>query len=325
MKLWKLLVALAVLAGAFAAELGPSVAQTQTKVNALVMVVSNFPETMARNVPIHRRVVSALSETLVQRGINIYDAERLGAQYMNPTQTRYGDDELLSIARAIGSTTPLDVVVFVEIVAEVTRDTFRPQIQTPRVRMPARVLNIRTAQLVTAFEVDVQRLPVLPTPCDPDCLMNAVGNDSKLIAADLGEALHSKLQGWNGGGVRPVASGGTIVIADGSPNAPAEAPAAAPAAAPACEGLSGDFQMMFRDFRADELMRIADALRLFSCYEEMRPVRTGETYAEYFYKTSAGAMRLESNLRNMVVFLQVPAQVRFDGARYEIVRIQTRK
>ena len=146
------------------------------RVNALVMASNGAPDTMSRAVPIHRRVVDQLTDLLSQRGIQIYDADRLGAQYMTPGKTRYSDDELLSLARAVSTTTPLDVVVFFEVVADIQRDTFNPNILYPRVRMPGRIINIRSAQILGTFEVNAEHLPPLPTPCDETCVMsNEIG------------------------------------------------------------------------------------------------------------------------------------------------------
>ena len=297
-----------------------------TRINALVMAENASPETMSRAVPIHRRVVAQLSEVLNQRGIQVYDADLLAGQYMTPGKTRYTDEELLSLARAVAASTPIDVVVFFEVVADIQQNPVTPRILYPRVRMPGRILNVRTAQLVAAFEADAGRLPALPAPCDNECVMSNVGDDARLIASDLGDALVQKLAGWNQGGLDRATAGSAGAsapgLADATP-APA-APASAPTGA-ACDGLSGDFRIQVRDFRQDELLRIEEAIRMFSCYEEMRPMRSGATYAEYSYRTSSGTQRLDRNLRRMLEFLDLPGQVRFDGASFTVQKITTRQ
>jgi hypothetical protein len=324
----RVLLAVALAAG-IARSAPVEAATATTRINALVMAENASPETMSRAVPIHRRVVTQLSEALNQRGIQIYDADLLASQYMTPGKTRYTDDELLSLARTVATTTPIDVVVFFEVVADIQQNPVTPRVLYPRVRMPGRILNVRTAQLVGAFEVEAGRLPPLPVPCDQECVMSNVGDDAKLIASDLGDALVQKLAGWNAGGLDRATAGsaGALAprLADGAP-APAPAPAAGPApVGPTCEGLSGDFTIQIKDFRQDELLRIEEAIRMFSCYEEMRPMRSGATYADYSYRTSSGAQRLDRNLRRMLEFLDLTGQVRFDGTRFEVQKITTRQ
>lgn len=324
----KAVFALALAAGmALAAPTSASAATT--RINALVMSENASPETMSRAVPIHRRVVAQLSEALNQRGIQVYDADLLAAQFMVPGKTRYSDDELLALARTVASTTPIDVVVFFEVVADIQQNPVTPRVLYPRVRMPGRILNVRTAQLIGGFEVEAGRLPPLPVPCDQDCVMSNVGDDAKLIAADLGDALVQKLAGWNAGGLDKtlVGSAGATApkTADAMPAPVAPAAPSAPSPAAACEGLSGDFTIQIKDFRQDELLRIEEAIRMFSCYEEMRPMRSGATYAEYAYRTSSGTQRLDRNLRRMLEFLDLTGQVRFDGTRFEVQKITTRQ
>lgn len=327
--LGKIALTLSLAAGLMSSALSSAVAAT-TRINALVMSENASPETMSRAVPIHRRVVAQLSEVLNQRGIQIYDADLLASQYMTPGKTRYTDDELLALARTVASTTPIDVVVFFEVVADIQQNPITPRVLYPRVRMPGRILNVRTAQLVGSFEVDAGRLPALPVPCDQECVMSNVGDDAKLIASDLGDALVQKLAGWNAGGLDRASAGSAPAsmpkLADSTPvSEPTAAPSKAVPAGAACEGLSGDYAIQIKDFRQDELLRIEEAIRMFSCYEEMRPMRSGATYAEYSYRTSSGSQRLDRNLRRMLEFLDLTGQVRFDGTRFEVTKVSTRQ
>ena len=303
------------------------------RINALVMTENASEETMSRLVPVYRRVLTQLQENLNTRGIQVYDETASTMRFMAPGQARRSDAEVLSIARAVMREQPVDVVVMFEIVAAVTRDPFQPQIQYPQVRMPARVLDLRGNNLVAAFEVNMPRLPALPLQCDSTCLFNAVGDDAKLVASELGSAIADKLAAYTGGGM--AAQGGTApgsIAPVGAPalaqprtadSTPAPQAGAAPAA-PRCDALPGDTTIRFKDFTSDEILEMERNLRMFSCFVDIRPIQTGATFAFFSYRSSAGTSRLDRNLRVMLDYLNVRGQVRFDGREFEVVKVQTR-
>jgi hypothetical protein len=296
------------------------------RINALVMTENASEETMSRLVPVYRRVLTQLQENLNTRGIQVFDETSSTMRFMAPGQARRSDAEVLSIARAVMREQPVDVVVLFEIVAAVTRDPFQPQIQYPQVRMPARVLDLKGNNLVAAFEVNMPRLPALPLQCDATCLFNAVGDDAKLVASELGSAIADKLAAYTGGGMAAPA-GGAPATAPVAPRTADNTPApqaGAASAAPRCDALPGDTTIRFKDFTSDEILEMERNLRMFSCFVDIRPIQTGATFAFFSYRSSAGTSRLDRNLRVMLDYLNVRGQVRFDGREFEVVKVQTR-
>ncbi len=317
----KTLAATLCLAASTIALAGAAHADTK-RINALVMLQDAEPETMSHEVPIFRRVLPELQEVLNASGIQVYDENIDKMAFERPDNRRRNDVQLVTVARAISEHQPLDVVVVFEIVASAQKDVIEPSIVHPKVRMPARVLDVRSGQLIAAFEVDGKRLPVLPNPCDEVCLMDQVGDDAKELGGDLGAALVTKLAGFNSGGLRsdgasekaPVISGATM-----------EKPRLNGPSGARCEGLSSEYTITFDDFSQDEMLEIERNLRQFGCFEEMRPVRAGSTFGTYAYRTSAGTGRLDRNLRVMLDFLELKGQVNYDGTEFKIAKIATRQ
>jgi hypothetical protein len=335
MKSFKTLLGSLILAASAISTLHPAAAQVR-RVNALVMLEDADPETMSRNVAIYRRVLPQLQEDLSTRGVQVYDENINAIAFQRPDKRRRSDVELVTIARAVAQSQPLDVVILFSIVASAQQDVVVPSILHPKVRIPGRVINIHSGQLVGAFEVNPTRLPVLPNPCDNVCLTEEVGNDAKLIADDLADALATKLAGFTSGGIAPLSGGpGDLPPPPlGPPPGPGPGPegpvvVGGPVGGPppqaGCDALPGDIKIAVRNFLPGELMEVERNLRQFGCFNALTPIRSGATFAEYAYNTSAGMARIDRNLRVMLDYLGLRGQVSFDGNEFQVTKIGTRQ
>ena len=172
-------------------------------------------------------------------------------------------------------------------------------------------------QFVGAFEVDAALLRPLPNPCDSECLYENVGAEARQLAGDLSTALAQKLEGFSAASAAP-----TGPVPGSSQDLPP--PSSTLPASHRCDSLSGEFGIRVQDFPTDELLEIERNLRNFGCFEELRPVQSRATSIEYRYRTTAGADRMNRNLNVMLDFLGLRGQVRFDGANFDVVKVQTR-
>ena len=308
--------ALAVLGGAL---LGLSAqAQAQSRPNLVVMGEDADEDSVPRGNRIFQRVIAELSETMNLRGYNVYDETAVAMGITQANRVRRRDAELIEVARAVQNP-PLDVVAVFQVYASASKSAYS-DIVRPEVRIPGRLLNVRTGQSLGAFEVAGLQLPPLPQGCDRECLLERVGAEAKSIAADVATALTAKLDG----AIAPRRA------ADALPNAlppalpGAEPPPAAAAAGESCGGLPTAYVVRLTGFSPQEVQAAEEYMAAFRCYEHHRPVRSGGATAEYWYETRSDSARLGRNLRLMLEHMSAPGQVQFSGNTFVISRVATR-
>ncbi len=287
------LLALAALGLALAA---PAHAQTAVKrVNILVMSDDTDTEAVPRFNRIFNRVQVRMMETLNLKGYQVYDETASGLEVAATNRVRRSEGELIEVARAVR--VPIDAAVVYRIYAS-SRKSPSGAISRPEVRVEARVLNVRSGQFVTAFEAGGYQLPPLPASCDRECLLERVGAEADLIAADVASGIVDRLTAFIG---LPVAQPPAAVMAS-TPAPGASVPLAGEACPPV---LPTAYQIRLRDFGPDEVSQIEELLVRFACYESHRPTRVGGSVADYWYETRSDQARLMRNLRQMLDFLGV--------------------
>lgn len=289
-----------------------------SRINLLVMSDDADPDTVPRNNRIFNRVQLQLSEYLNTRGFQVYDETSLALGITQTARVRRRDAELIEIARAVS--TPIDAMVVYQIYASARR-AVAADIRFPEIRIAGRVLNVRSGQFIAAFEVGGFQLPALPNPCSAECLLETVGSQSRVLAADLGAAIAQKLEGFArpGGGAAAVGKDG-IVLGGGAGGG------AAPVAAggEGCNNLPTDFMIQLRDFTAAEVDRIESEFVRWGCYRAHRATQMTSTSADFFYSTSADSARLTRNFRLMLELVGLNGQVNFSGNRLVVSKVATR-
>ncbi|GJD64016.1 hypothetical protein [Methylobacterium frigidaeris] len=292
---------------------GPALAQPKPTV--VVMGEDADEDSVPRGNRIFQRVIAELSETMNLRGYNVYDETAVAMGFTQPNRVRRRDAELIEVARSVSSP-PLDVVAVFQIYASASKSAYS-DIVRPEVRIPGRLLNVRTGQSLGSFEVAGVQLPPLPQGCDRECLLERVGTEAKVIAGDVAAALTAKLDGV----VAP--RRGADAGAASVPGAVA-APVAAGPAGEACGGLPTAYVVRLNGFSAQEVQAAEEYMAAFRCYEHHRPVRAGTSAAEYWYETRSDSARLGRNLRLMLEHMSAPGQVQFSGNTFVLSRVATR-
>ncbi|WP_342152866.1 hypothetical protein [Methylorubrum sp. SB2] len=290
-------------------------AQAQGRPNLVVMGEDADEDAVPRGNRIFQRVIAELSETMNLRGYNVYDETAVAMSFTQANRVRRRDAELIEVARAVQNP-PLDVVAVFQIYASASKSAYS-DIVRPEVRIPGRLLNVRTGQSLGSFEVAGLQLPPLPQGCDRECLLERVGAEAKAIAGDVAAALAMKLDG----GIAPRRG------AEAGAPPPAPVGNAAVAAAPggeACGGLPSAYVVKLNGFSAQEVQAAEEYMAAFRCYEHHRPVRAGGAAAEYWYETRSDSARLGRNLRLMLEHMSAPGQVQFSGNTFVISRVATR-
>ncbi|MCF4129578.1 hypothetical protein [Methylobacterium sp. SyP6R] len=292
---------------------GPALAQPKPTV--VVMGEDADEDSVPRGNRIFQRVIAELSETMNLRGYNVYDETAVAMGFTQANRVRRRDAELIEVARAVSSP-PLDVVAVFQIYASASKSTYS-DIVRPEVRIPGRLLNVRTGQSLGSFEVAGVQLPPLPQGCDRECLLERVGAEAKVIAGDVAAALTAKLDGVLA--PRRGADPGTASVLGA-----VAAPVAGGPTAEACGGLPTAYVVRLNGFSAQEVQAAEEYMAAFRCYEHHRPVRAGASAAEYWYETRSDSARLGRNLRLMLEHMSAPGQVQFSGNTFVLSRVATR-
>ncbi|GJE71063.1 hypothetical protein [Methylorubrum podarium] len=294
--------------------------QAQTRPNIVVMGEDADEDSVPRGNRIFQRVITELSETMNLRGYNVYDETAVAMGITQANRVRRRDAELIEVARAVQNP-PLDVVAVFQVYASASKSAYS-DIVRPEVRIPGRLLNVRTGQSLGAFEVAGLQLPPLPQGCDRECLLERVGAEAKSIAADVASALTAKLDGV----IAPRRGADAGASPNPLPNAlpGAEPPPAAVAGGESCGGLPTAYVVRLNGFSPQEVQAAEEYMAAFRCYEHHRPVRSGGASAEYWYETRSDSARLGRNLRLMLEHMSAPGQVQFSGNTFVVSRVATR-
>jgi hypothetical protein len=298
----------------FAAVPAAEAQSNNSRINLVIMSDDADPDTVPRNSRIFNRVQLQLSEYLNTRGFQVYDETSIAGGVNPPNRVRRRDAELIEVARA--APTPVDAMAVYQIYASVRRSP-AANIRFPEVRLAGRILNVRTGQFISSFEVGGFQLPALPNPCDRECVLENVGSHSRILASDLGSALAGKLEAF----ARPGGSAATEPNKDAGTGPVA---GAAAASADGCVALPTDYQIVLRDFRPSDVNKIESGFVRWGCYQRHRTVSMTDNGATFFYSTTAESARLTRNFRLMMELENINAQVTFTGNTVTVTRMLTR-
>lgn len=282
-------------------------------VNVLIMGEDADLDTVPRNSRVFNRVVQALAAELSRAGFRVYDETAATMDVTNPARVRRTDAELLTVAKRVPNV-PIDMVVVFQIYASAEQNVYAPDIIDLRIRVSGRIVHVQSGRAVENFEVSYGpgELPSLPQGCNRDCVLEHVGEESRRIAADVGDVLATMLSSMTGTQPQqPATATGTVAT---------QPTVVVPS--PGCGGmLTTAYTLEFRGFESEEISRIEEYLVVFKGYDHHRPVRVMRTSAEYWYETCSDLARLNRNLRLMTERMGVEARISLVGNKFEIDKI----
>ena len=274
--------------------------------NILVMGEDADIDTVPRNSRIFNRVLRAMEGELQAMGFRVYDETATTMDITDPARVRRTDAEILTVASRVQDV-PIDVATVFQIYANAERNA-HADIMDLRARISGRLLNVRTGQALGNYEVSYRPgdLPPLPANCDRDCVLESVGEEARRIGADVANVLARQLDNLSpaGGGQAGVSITGDAPLAEG------------------CTGMTTGYQITFRHFDAADLNRVEEYLVSFRGYDHHRPMRSSASETTYWYESCSEMARLTRNLRLMAEHMDVDADIRQTGNRYEIVNIR---
>jgi hypothetical protein len=301
----------AIILAACVLQLAPVAASAQG-LNIVVMGEDADEDSVPRGNRIFNRVIAALTEEMNVQGHDVFDETAIAMDINPANRVRRRDSELIEVARAVQNP-PLDVVVVFSIYASVREGAYSDVLR-PDVRIPGRILNLRTGQQIGSFEIDGLDLPPLPVVCERECLLEEVGNHAAIMGAELAAALTLKLDGFVGS---VPADAGAIIVTQPSTGG-------AVTTADGCDSLPTAYVIRFDGFTTEEITALEEYVNSYSCVQSARPVRASERSAEYWYETRSDSARLNRNLRLTLEHMGVEGQLKFSGNTMIVTKVATR-
>ncbi len=263
----------------------------------LIMGEDADEDTVPRNSRVFKRVLDALSNQLHDEGFDVFDETAVSLDNFAQGRVRRTDAELIDIARTL-KRPPMDVIALFSIYAAAEKKSYTTKI---RIRIPGRLLNVRTGQRLGNFEVVSPKQWNAPVKCPRECILEVVGDNAKILANDVGAVLAEKLANLTRGGDEKAGGGEKA------------------------GGLPSAVTLIFDGFSPEEYHRMEEYLVVFKGYKKHRPVYMGKRRQEIWYESQSESARLERNLDKMLEHLGWSGRITFSGNVFTLQKITTRK
>ena len=311
-----------------------AMAQQIYRPNLLVLIQDDDRDTTpARNKRIMSRVVGGMKDYLHAKGYNVFDETAITQEFTIPSDRRRARAQLVDLVRHIKNP-PIDAVLVIKLYASAERSQYNP-IYHLKIRLEGDFLNMRTGQFIGHFEVENVDRPVLPAKCDRDCILEEVGKHAKVLGKDLARAMEAKLAGFlKAAGVTPpseakagaAAPATTVTITTTPQTGGATGPTTViRGPKPACQGFPMAYTITFEDFDTREQRIIEEFLNAFSCLQNIRALPSTPSRFAYWYESSAKDTVLARNLRTMLDYMNVTAQVNIAGSKILVKKVMARR
>ena len=274
-------------------------AQTSGGPNILVIGEDADTDTAPRNNRVFDRVLRAIQGKMNEAGFNVFDETAITLGVLAQDRVRRDDGEIIEVCRAV-RTPPLDVAV----IFSIWPDTRRSDIATyVSARVEGRLLNCRSGQFLGHFEQKFESV-TLPLRCSRGCVLESVGEQSKVIGRDVALVLARKLA-W-------------LLTADAPP-------LSAPSPSPSDGGLPMQFTLVFDNFTSGEVNRVEEYLAAFGGYRSHRLIDGSATRQRVWYETTGGDAKLRRNLSRMLESEGIEAVTSFTGNTFTVEKIGLRR
>lgn len=271
--------------------------------NILIMGEDADSDTVARDSQVFTRVLNALSNQLHDVGFDVFDETAVTFENFTQGRVRRSDAELIDIAKSIRRP-PIDVVVLFSIYSTAYKNAYTTKAQA---RIQGRMLNVQTGQRLGNVELDYPGGWNAPAQCNRDCLLRTIGNNSRVIANDVGVILAEKLSWMVSRAEKRVdlEEKGKTGAADNMPGIMA-------------------YNLIFDDFTQQEVMEFEEYLMIFSGYESHRITYAGATRTEYWYKSNISNAMLSRNLNKILETSNISGLIQVSGNTYTVKKIGLR-
>ncbi|MEP1334549.1 MAG: hypothetical protein ABJK43_17740 [Lentilitoribacter sp.] len=302
----------------------PAISQAQAlRPNLMIMVQDNDVDTVpAARQRIMSRVAQAINTQLSAKGHNMYDASTVTQDIVLSPNRREARQALIEVARAV-TQPPIDAALLFKLYATAKGGNYST-VKRLNIRIEGDLLNLASGQVIGGFETSAFDRPALPLNCDRDCVLEEVGKHSRVIAQDLADAIDVQLTGYlNAAGTNSAVSGAVTTPSAGSANV-AQTVAGNAGANATCTGFPHSYAMSFIGFDGQDSSTIEEFLNSFTCKTQIRALASSNNKLGFWYETTANDTILRRNLRTMLEFMEVKAQVNIAGTQIRISKVPSR-
>jgi hypothetical protein len=146
-------------------------------------------DTIPRDSRVFKRVLNAISNTLVDEGYDVKDETALTHATHIQGRTRRTDAELVQIAKDVG----IDVLVIFSIYPDAKTNANSVRVTA---RVEGRLLSVDDGSRMGNFETEPQNYQTVPKPYSRNDILEGVGKISKIIGREVGAVLTERLTGY---------------------------------------------------------------------------------------------------------------------------------
>lgn len=281
----------------------PSLAQASDLPRLMIVGEDSDTDTIPRNNRVFKRVLSAISNEMVNRGFDVKDETALTHMTHVQGRTRRDDAELIQIAKDAG----IDVLIIFSIYPNVKQNSNSVRATA---RIEGRLLSVWDGSRLGNFEAEPQQYQLVPSPYSKNDVLESIGKMSKIIGSDVAAVLADRLEGYypegdgdGGGGGGGVGSGGRIK----------------------------EWTLVFDGFSDDDMLDVEDYITIFTGYDNHRPKSNAlntSSHHEIWYNTSIDSAHLKRNIVRMLRKMNMKGRVYISGQDVKIVkqhRVKQRK
>lgn len=265
-------------------SIGTTEADAQTRPKFVVMGADAAPASIPRSSPIFESVLAALNDSFNSAGFDMYDEVGLSLDKFRQGQERRSYDTLIDIARSV-TRPPINKMVGFTVYVNIERQSFSKLVV---VRLDGRILDVKTNRVDGTSSGKSGLKDRIRLDCRRDCLVGAVAEIARRVAADVGDNLVAKAranQDKERFGVRAVTA----------------------------------YNVKFSGFSDDDLGKIDESVKLFKKIKDLLLVEASFTGREFRFESNADALVLNRQISAMFENMDIKARVQYSAKSHEFV------
>jgi hypothetical protein len=266
--------------------------------NLFVMSEDADDDAVPRKSRVFRRVITAIQNQMVDQGFAVYDETMVTMDDFKQDKSRRTRAEILDIARTV-SNPPIDIVTNFLIYASVNEVGYTAKVI---VRIEGEILHVKSKKYLGNFEsVSTREWDISPKCAKSrECVLEEVGEKSRIIGNDVGSVLAEKLAYMVKGDASKdgyLSSGNQLETA---------------------------YEIVLDGFSPEEVMAMEEYLIKFTGYQSHRQTYNSNRRAEMWYEGTTTSSRMNRNMNKMLAVLDLRGTVQFSGNKIVVQKISLR-
>ena len=271
----------------FGCAIGPMAVIAQNSHLATTVVIMGLDQdrdTIPVTNRVYNRTLGALTTPLINSGFFIVDESQIARGRFDINLGDRRTDDLIRDVIATYDSPIVDIAVLFRIYPKATEREYSNEIGA---RIEARLVNLRAGdggRRIGNFEVQTEQRIMVSKDCDRECLWESLGDETRILARDLGRRLAIRLE-------QVVASPQTTLAITPTP--------------PPQTALERRMAIKLEGFEPAEVRLIEEYLVNFDGYISHRNNRCQPGYCEIDLSTTSDSARLQRNLSWMLDHLKM--------------------